>query len=84
MRLIDADALRDWFDGQGDVIATTDVQALIDNWPTVSCGGCAYWLNEFGNCGERCGECHAGDVFYPMADWTRFDYGCSNFERREP
>jgi len=40
MRLIDADALLDWFDDQSDVIATTDVQALIDNWPTVSCGEC--------------------------------------------
>jgi len=39
MRLIDADALRDYFEGlPGDTIPVTDVAAVVDNWPTVMCG----------------------------------------------
>jgi len=79
MRLIDADALLDWFDDQSDVIATTDVQALIDNWPTVSCGECVKWTNEYSPLNSDLHRCQTWGQSYVSGG-----AGCSFFERRQP
>ena len=77
MRLGDLDALRDWFDDQPDVIATTDVQALIDNWPVVRCQECA----KLADCAVPHGYAGywTGGGIFPAGRVC-----CSFFERRQP
>ena len=60
MRLGDLDKLADYLDAlAGDTIAMTDVVAIVDAAPTVSCEECEHQSHD----GPQCWNCGCGDNF---------------------